>query len=221
MIRLEGVSKRYPSKAAPVNALDGVNLEIGKGQFVVVRGPSGCGKTTLLMAMAGILAPTCGSVEIDGNDLYALSGAKRNKIRARYFGFVFQMFHLVPYLNIVDNVTLAGPAAGNGADKVRAKGLLADLGLVDRFSHRPSQLSSGEKQRVALARALFNNPPILIADEPTGNLDSGNAAAVYDCFAKFHGQGGTVVVVTHDGRADLGADREFRMEKSRLHEESR
>ena len=216
MIELEGINKRFPAKAGQVNALRGIDLEIGKGQFVVVRGPSGCGKTTLLMTMAGILAPTDGSVRIEGNDVYASGGIKRNKIRAQYFGFVFQMFHLVPYLNVVDNVTLAGPAAGNKADKILAKGILENLGLSKRFSHRPSQLSSGEKQRVALARALFNNPPILIADEPTGNLDSDNAAVVHDCFAKFHGQGGTVVLVTHDRSADLKADREILMKKGQF-----
>jgi ABC-type lipoprotein export system ATPase subunit len=216
MIKFEGVNKTFPSRDGIVSALSHIDLEIEKGQFVVFRGPSGCGKTTLLMTMAGILSPTSGSVRVDGNDLYASGSTKRNKIRAQYFGFVFQMFHLVPYLNVVENVILAGPAAGQKADKARAKELLETLGLSERIRHTPSQLSSGEKQRVALARALFNNPPILIADEPTGNLDTDNAVIVHSHLSKYHQQGGTVVLVTHDSSVGLQADREIVMEKGQL-----
>ncbi len=216
MIQFENVQKRFVSKDGPVNALDGVDLTIEKGQFAVIRGPSGCGKSTLLMTMAGTLGPTGGTVKIDGNDLYAMTGRKRNKIRAKYFGFVFQMFHLVPYLNVVENVVLAGPADGRKADKARARQLLEALGLSGRMGHRTGQLSSGEKQRVALARALFNEPPILIADEPTGNLDTENAAAVHEHLSKYHQQGGTVILVTHDSHTDVQADRELCMEKGKL-----
>jgi ABC-type lipoprotein export system ATPase subunit len=216
MIKFEGVNKTFPSRDGIVSALSHIDLEIEKGQFVVFRGPSGCGKTTLLMTMAGILGPTSGSVKVDGNDLYASGSIKRNKIRAQYFGFVFQMFHLVPYLNVVENVILAGPAAGQKTDKAKAKELLETLGLSERIRHTPSQLSSGEKQRVALARALFNNPPILIADEPTGNLDTDNAAIVHSHLSQYHQQGGTVVLVTHDSSVDLQADREIIMEKGQL-----
>jgi len=216
MIKFEGVNKRFPSGDGIVSALSHIDLEIEKGQFVVFRGPSGCGKTTLLMTMAGILGPTSGLVRVDGNDLYASGSTKRNKIRAQYFGFVFQMFHLVPYLNVVENVILAGPAAGQKTDKVKAKELLETLGLSERIYHTPSQLSSGEKQRVALARALFNNPPVLIADEPTGNLDTDNAEIVHSHLFKYHQQGGTVVLVTHDSSVDLQADREIIMENGQL-----
>ena len=216
MIKLENVTKTFLSKDGQVNALSDINIEISKREFVIIRGPSGCGKTTLLMTMAGILGPTSGSVKVDENNLYTSGIVKRNKIRAQYFGFVFQMFHLVPYLNVIDNVVLAGPPASNKADKVRAKEILEKLGLSERFYHTPSQLSSGEKQRTALARALFNNPPILIADEPTGNLDTENTAIVHEHFSKYHQQGGTVVLVTHDSNADLQADREIRMEKGRF-----
>jgi ABC-type lipoprotein export system ATPase subunit len=216
MIKLEGVSKKFLSKDGEVNALSEIDLEIAKGEFIIIRGPSGCGKTTLLMTMAGILGPTSGSVKVDQNNLYTSGIVKRNRIRAQYFGFVFQMFHLVPYLNVIDNVVLAGPAAANKADKVRAKDILEKLGLSERICHTPSQLSSGEKQRVALARALFNSPPVLIADEPTGNLDTENAAIVHDHLSKYHQQGGTVVLVTHDSNVDLQADREICMEKGRF-----
>ena len=213
MIKLEGVNKKFLSKDGQVNALSDIDVEIAKGEFIIIRGPSGCGKTTLLMTMAGILGPTSGSVKVDENNLYTLGIVKRNRIRAQYFGFVFQMFHLVPYLNVIDNVVLAGPATGNKVDKVHAKGILEKLGLSERICHTPSQLSSGEKQRVALARALFNTPPVLIADEPTGNLDTENAAIVHDHLSKHHQQGGTIVLVTHDSSVDLQADREICMEK--------
>ncbi|MFC1738450.1 ABC transporter ATP-binding protein [Planctomycetota bacterium] len=216
MIKLEGVNKIFHSRDGQINALSHIDLEIAKGQFVIIRGPSGCGKTTLLMTMAGILGPTSGSVRIDGNDLYATGIAKRNKFRAQYFGFVFQMFHLVPYLNVVDNVTLAGPAAANKADKARARDILETLGMSERIRHTPPQLSSGEKQRVAMARALFNDPPILIADEPTGNLDTENAAIVHDRLSKYHQLGGTVVLVTHDSNTNLQVNREIQMKKGQI-----
>lgn len=216
MIKLEGVNKKFLSKDGQINALSDIDIEIEKGEFVIIRGPSGCGKTTLLMTMAGILSPTSGSVKVDENNLYTSGIAKRNKIRAQYFGFVFQMFHLVPYLNVVENVILAGPAADNKPDKARAKEILEKLGLSERICHTPPQLSSGEKQRVALARALFNSPPVLIADEPTGNLDTENAAIVHEHLSKYHQHGGTVVLVTHDSNVDLQADREIRMEKGRF-----
>ncbi len=216
MIKLKGINKNFFSSDGQVNALRGNDLEITKGEFVIIRGPSGCGKTTLLMTMAGILGPTSGSVKIDGNNLYTSGIIKRNKFRAQYFGFVFQMFHLIPYLNVVDNVILAGPGAAKKADKTRAKDILEKLGLTERICHRPSQLSSGEKQRVALARAFFNEPPILIADEPTGNLDPENAAVVHDHLSKYHKQGRTVVLVTHDSNVDLQADREILMDKGKI-----
>jgi len=216
MIKLKGINKKFFSSDGQVNALRGIDLEITKGEFVIIRGPSGCGKTTLLMTMAGILGPTSGSVKIDGNNLYTSGIIKRNKFRAQYFGFVFQMFHLIPYLNVVDNVILAGPGAAKKADKAWAKDILEKLGLTERICHTPSQLSSGEKQRVALARAFFNEPPILIADEPTGNLDPENAAVVHDHLSKYHKQGRTVVLVTHDSSVDLQADREILMDKGKI-----
>ena len=213
MIKLEGVNKRFASKDGVVDALRDIDLEIVKGEFVIICGPSGCGKSTLLMTMAAMGRPTSGTVMVDGKDIYKTGPVKRNKIRAGYFGFVFQMFHLVPYLSVIDNVMLAGPAA---ADKPKAMEILSELGMSERIYHTPSQLSSGEKQRTALARALLNDPPILIADEPTGNLDTENAAIVYEHISKYHQLGGTVVLVTHDSAADIKADREIRMEKGRI-----
>jgi len=216
MIILEGVNKKFLTKEGEVNALSEVDLKIAKGQFVTLRGPSGCGKSTLLMTMAGMLEPSGGSVRVDGKGLYAMGNIERNKIRSRYFGFVFQMFHLVPYLSVIDNVVLAGPAAGKKADKANARDILEQLGMSERLCHLPCQLSSGEKQRVAMARALFNNPDVLIADEPTGNLDADNAAIVHEYISRYHQQGGTVVLVTHDSNAYLNADREISMEKGKI-----
>jgi ABC-type lipoprotein export system ATPase subunit len=216
MIKLKDVTKKFISNDGEITALSHIDLEVPKGEYVVIRGPSGCGKTTLLMTIAGILSPTGGSVRIDDNDLYATGIIKRNKIRAQYFGFVFQMFHLLPYLNVVDNVTLPALTGGNKADKAKAKHILQTLNLSERIYHTPSQLSSGEKQRVSLARALFNNPPVILADEPTGNLDIENAAVVHNYLSKYHQLGHTVLLVTHDKSEDFQADREILMEKGRF-----
>jgi len=216
MITLAGVNKTFLSRDGEIKALNCIDVEIAKGEFVVVHGPSGCGKSTLLMTMAGILRPTSGAVLIAENNLYESGFIKRNRLRAKYLGFVFQMFHLVPYLNVIENVILAGPAAAKKADTVRAKHMLGTLGLSERISHRSSQLSSGEKQRVALARALFNNPPILLADEPTGNLDSENASEVIGHLAEFQKSGGTVVVATHGESADDYASRVIQLREGRI-----
>jgi len=192
MIRLENVTKTYRTRRGPVNALDNVSIEVARGEFVVVRGPSGCGKSTLLLMIGGMLRPSSGAVLLDDADVYALSQRERNRLRATRVGFVFQMFHLVPYLTVIENVLLPN-ARAVGRD--RALALLEQLGLADRALHRPGELSAGEKQRAALARA------------PTGNLDPENAAGVFGHLADYHKSGGTVVVVTHGGDGDVHADR--------------
>jgi len=210
MVRLEEVTKTYQTGHRDIQALDGVSLAIEKGQFVVICGPSGSGKTTLLMTIAGMLRPTSGTVCIEGQNLYAKTAPDRARFRAQNIGFVFQEFFLVPYLNIVENILLAGslaprfrgdklaPAeAGAGTATDLAYKLIEKLGLTERIYHKPSQLSAGEKQRVAVARALLNRPKIVLADEPTGNLDPDNAAAVLRYLADFHKQGGTVILATH------------------------
>lgn len=218
LITLGNVTKTYATRAGQVNALDGISLEIPKGQFVALRGPSGSGKTTLLMAMAGMLRPSAGAVAVAQQDLYALSQQERARFRAQYIGFVFQMFHLVPYLNISENVQLAARIGGDTDRAPEVARLLDRLGLADRATHKPGELSAGEKQRTAIARALLNHPKIILADEPTGNLDPDNANTVLKHLADFHRGGGTVVVATHGPATDAFATRVISLRDGRLDE---
>jgi len=216
MVSLENVVKAYRTRKGDVKALDGIDLRIEKGEFVVIRGPSGSGKTTLLMTVAGMLHPSGGTVSVGERNLYAMSIRARARFRAENIGFVFQMFHLVPYLNVIENVVLAGGVArrwrdkdppGGGPRRTQARELIERLGLAGRAHHKPSELSAGERQRTAIARALLNRPKIILADEPTGNLDPDNAAVVLGYIDEFHRQGGTVVLATHGPAAKEFADR--------------
>jgi putative ABC transport system ATP-binding protein len=234
MVYLENISKIYRTRYGEVKALSEVSLQVKQGEFVVVRGPSGSGKTTLLLVIGGMLRPTEGRVIVDKKEIYKMSERERAKFRAENIGFVFQMFYLVPYLNVIENVLLAFlptlekiPRGGiplRGRDRgdlgtnqqvkrkghersVEAKELLKRLRLSERERHKPSELSAGEKQRTAVARAIFNRPQIILADEPTGNLDPENAAEVIGYLSEFHRNGGTVIVVTHGRIADQYADR--------------
>jgi ABC-type lipoprotein export system ATPase subunit len=203
MIRLEQVSKAYRPEA-PVQALDGISLTIDAGQFVAVCGPSGCGKTTLLSIVGALVRPSAGRVIVAGDDLGTMSAAERAQFRAKKVGFVFQMFHLLPYLTVLENVLLA---ADDGAVRDTARELLERFGLGPRLSHRPAELSAGERQRVAIARAMIHRPPLILADEPTGNLDGQSAAEVLEILDDFHRQGATVLLVTHQEQAAAKADR--------------
>ena len=207
MICLENVVKTYRTRKGDITALNDINLRIEKGEFVVVCGPSGCGKTTLLMAIAAMLHPTSGTVSVENQGLYEMSVQARAKFRAENIGFVFQMFHLVPYLNVMENVLLAGGAVDKKSTHAKALELIERFGLAGRHYHKPSELSAGEKQRTAIARALFNNPKIILADEPTGNLDSDNATSVLGYLSEFHKAGGTVILATHGIQAKDYADR--------------
>lgn len=212
MVVLDEVAKVYRTGGREVKALSDISLHINEGEFVVLSGPSGSGKTTLLMTIGAMLRPSSGRVRIAKSDLYELSIQERARFRAENIGFVFQMFHLVPYLNVVENVVLAGGAAGENGGSVKAKELLAQLGLQERLFHKPAQLSAGEKQRTAVARALFNQPKIILADEPTGNLDPDNSAAVLGYMSGFHKRGGTVVLATHGPEAERYANRIIRLQ---------
>jgi putative ABC transport system ATP-binding protein len=216
MIFLENVSKIYKTKFNEVKAIDDITLKVDDGEFVVVRGSSGCGKTTLLLTIGGMLRPTNGKVVIDDNDIYTMSIGERTIFRARNIGFVFQMFHLIPYLSLIENILLPAKAGVAQAKKGDGMELVKRLHLLGRERHKPSELSAGEKQRTTIARALLNQPKIILADEPTGNLDPDNAGEVIGYLSEFHHNGGTVIVVTHGTVADQYADRIINLKEGRL-----
>ncbi|MBN1465251.1 ABC transporter ATP-binding protein [candidate division KSB1 bacterium] len=207
MLQLNDICKTYRKDGVSIRALAPINLTLQPGEFVAVQGASGSGKTTLLLIAGGLLHPDSGSVLIFGTDVYTLTSEQRSTFRSRNIGFVFQQYHLIPYLNVLENVlapALAHPAADT---KARALQLLQQFGLERRKNHAPAELSAGEKQRVALARALLFAPPLLLADEITGNLDAANAELVIDGIKKFAADGGAVLLVTHDTEAAKGTDR--------------
>jgi ABC-type lipoprotein export system ATPase subunit len=216
MLILQDLAKMYRTRAREVKALDGVSLRIDQGEFVAVCGSSGSGKTTLLMMMAAMLRPSAGTVRFEERDIYALSVPARARFRAEKIGFVFQMFHLVPYLNVLENVLLAAAVVRRGEGKAQAEELLQRLGLQQRLGHRPSELSAGEKQRTAIARALLNQPKLILADEPTGNLDPENARCVLRHLQDFQKAGGTVIVATHGPAAQEFATRTIKLREGRL-----
>ncbi len=220
IIRVEQVVKSYPGRREGVQALDRIQVEIEEREFVVVRGPSGSGKTTLLLTLGGMMHPTSGNVWVEDRDIYALTGKERSRFRAEKIGFVFQMFHLIPYLSVLDNVAVAARRGMNTTLRREVISLLESLGLSHRLQHKPSELSAGEKQRTAIARALLNRPKIILADEPTGNLDPDNARDVLHHLSTFHLQGGTVLLVTHGEEADRFASRMLYLRDGRLEEAS-
>mgnify|MGYP001158336408 FL=1 len=199
-----------------VTAVEGVDLEARSGEFLALRGPSGCGKSTLLFVAGGLLRPDRGKVEISGENLYQQNAGKRASIRASQVGFVFQQFHLVPYLSALENVLSPTLALSIPNATQKADALLEKFGLSERRGHVPSALSVGEQQRVALARALLLEPKLLLADEPTGNLDPENAEAIWARLSTFAEAGGAVIMVTHDDRATERASRSILMDKGQL-----
>jgi len=216
MVRLEHVRKFFRTKQGDVNALDDVSLSVRENEFVVVRGPSGSGKTTLLLSIGGMLRPTEGQILVNGQDIYAQNNRERAHFRAENIGFVFQLFHLVPYLNVVENVLLPSGTGKKQYVRKDAEELLDRLNLSDRMLHRPSQLSAGEKQRTAIARAMLKNPGIILADEPTGNLDPENSREIITHLVKFQKSGGTVIIITHSSNVDSYADRIFYLDKGKI-----
>jgi len=200
ILQLDNVSKTYNAGSQPLHVLKKVNLEIEKGDFIAIMGPSGSGKSTL-MHIAGCLdTPTSGKVIFENKDISKLSEAELAQIRNKKIGFVFQTFNLIPRTTTLDNVQLPLIYAGVEAEKrkTRARETLEQLGLKERAFHFPNQLSGGEQQRTAIARALINKPSIILADEPTGNLDSKTGKEIIDIFKKLNKEGNTVVLVTHD-----------------------
>lgn len=216
LLDIKDAKKTYRSAGKPVQALDGVSISLAEGSFTAVQGPSGSGKTTLLLVAGGLLAPDSGEVAIAGEKPYALASDARARFRAAQIGFVFQQFHLIPYLSVLDNVLAAAIATGQADAQQRAGELLTHLGLEQRLHHVPGQLSVGERQRTALARALLNRPKLLLADEPTGNLDRENAEAVLGYLGEFASDGGAVLLVTHDDAAAAHAQNVVHMTDGKI-----
>jgi len=221
MLTMETVTKVYNHRGPAVTVLNDVNLEIPQGDFVSIVGPSGSGKSTLLLAMGGMLSPSSGRVELDGESVYDLAPDRRAALRGRKIGFVFQTFNLVPYLSALENVQvplfLAG--FGEGDQRSQAAALLERFGLGDRLEHKPSELSVGQQQRVALARMLANDPSVILADEPTGSLDPETSAQVMEFLDETNREGRTVVMVTHDPQVARRAKRTLRLDSGRIRNE--
>ena len=226
MIRLDEVSKLYPAKAdtndsgALLRALDAVSLYVEAGEWVAIMGPSGSGKSTLVNLIGCLDRPTSGSVSIDGEPVATLTDAQLNRVRAEKIGFVFQQFHLVPYLTTLENVMLA-QYFHSMTDEREAREALEKVGLGERANHLPTQLSGGEQQRACIARALINDPKIILADEPTGNLDAHNQEIVLALLHELHRQGRTIVMVTHDPDMARLADRTIRLHHGQIADERR
>ena len=222
VLKTENLTKSYSIGKLEVPALRGVSLEIGEGEFVAIMGPSGCGKSTLLHLLGGLLSPTSGSILIDGEDLAKVSDAQRTDIRRRKIGFVFQRFNLFPTLTADGNLKLAekihlGNGGGNAENR---REVLTLLRLEDKMHHKPLELSGGEQQRVALARAIINSPAIILADEPTGNLDTENSQIVLDMFSELNKKyNQTIIMITHNPEAAAACSRIIRMRDGLVEEE--
>jgi len=213
LIQLEELSKVFYTDEVETHALGGIQLDIGSGEFVSIAGPSGCGKTTLLSILGLLDSPTGGRYLLDGEPVENLSAGQRAKIRNQAIGFVFQAFNLIGDLTVFENVELPLTYRGMGSSerRDRVESALDRVGMAHRMKHYPSQLSGGQQQRVAVARAIVGRPLILLADEPTGNLDSKNGSAVMDLLKELHDEGATICMVTHDPRYADEADRKIHL----------
>jgi len=219
LIQARGLAKTYRLGQVDVAALRGVDVDVGAGEFIAITGPSGSGKSTLMHILGCLDTPSAGTYRLDGEDVGGLSGRRLAQVRNRKVGFVFQTFNLMPRLTVEENVALPLKYRGGvprGERRTRALRLLERLGLAERIGHRPDELSGGERQRVAIARALVGEPAILMADEPTGNLDSASGAEVMRTFAELHGMGHTIVLVTHDPNVAARAERVIQMSDGRV-----
>jgi putative ABC transport system ATP-binding protein len=219
---MEGVTKVFLTDEVETHALGGIHLNIKKGEYVSISGPSGCGKSTLLAILGLLDSPSAGTYILNGRPVQSLKMSERARIRNREIGFIFQAFNLIGDLNVFENVELPLTYRGmSGAErKKRVHDALERVGMGHRVKHYPSQLSGGQQQRVAVARALAGDPAILLADEPTGNLDSANGEAVMDLMRELHRAGSTICIVTHDPRYAKYADRTIKLFDGRIVEES-
>jgi putative ABC transport system ATP-binding protein len=222
IVRAIDARRVYRMPAGDVHALRGVDLAVPRGDYLALMGPSGCGKSTLLNLLGAVDLPTGGRIELGGRDTSALTDAERTALRLRHAGFVFQRFFLMPMLSAYENVLLPLLEAGVGRveREARAKELLDYVGLASRSHHRPSQLSGGEMQRVAIARALANRPGLVLADEPTGELDEATGASIAALFRRLHADGVTVVLVTHNPALAAQARRTLHLRDGRIVEET-
>ncbi len=216
MIQLEAVTKAYQMSEVEVRALDGVDLTIDDGEMVAIMGPSGSGKSTLMNILGCLDAPTSGRYLLDGTDVSRLSDNQLAKIRSRKIGFVFQSFNLIPRTNAICNVEVPLIYAGVRARRDTARAALETVGLDDRRQHLPNELSGGQQQRVAIARALINDPAILLADEPTGNLDTAASRDIMKLLSELNDAGRTVVIITHEEEVARFAKRVVRMRDGRI-----
>jgi putative ABC transport system ATP-binding protein len=221
MIRLENVVKGYRRGEQEVRALNGVSLRLDKGQFLSIMGPSGSGKSTLLNLIGGLDQPTTGEIFLDGEPLHGISDDALTLVRRKKVGFIFQFFNLLPMLTAVENVALPLLLDGLSFSRIKDKAvqMLEMVGLQGRIEHRPEHLSGGEMQRVAIARALISNPSVLLADEPTGNLDSQRSLEILEILKQLNKEGQTIVMVTHDPMAAAFASRIIRLKDGLLSED--
>jgi putative ABC transport system ATP-binding protein len=217
VVKAEDLWKIFHTGKVEVPALRGVNMEVREGEFIAIMGPSGCGKSTLLYVLGGLTPPTSGRVLVDGNDLGEMSDGERTLLRRRKIGFVFQRFNLLPTLNAYNNIHIAQQIQGDGFDPHRFEITVELLGLKERLRHRPGELSGGEQQRVAIARAVVTDPKLVLADEPTGNLDSQNSEAVLQMMKDLHEElGQTIIMITHNPEAAAYASRVLHMRDGRI-----
>src|SRR4051795_10385219 len=226
MIQIKDVTKLYPAKATgngsgkdngagSIHALDHISLHVAAGEWLSIMGPSGSGKSSLVNLIGCLDRPSSGEIWLDGQDVAGISAAELNRVRAEKIGFIFQQFHLIPYLTAVENVMLA-QYFHSMTDEREARTALDKVGLGSRAEHLPSELSGGEQQRVCIARALINHPPILLADEPTGNLDAANQKIVAGLLQDLHAQGHTIVMVTHDPEMAALAQRKIALSHGKV-----
>lgn len=216
MIQIKNLTKVFHSKDRDVIALNEINLQLEESNFVLIKGPSGCGKSTLLFSIAGMLRPSSGEILLHGKNIYAYSEKELLRFRARFIGFVYQSYYLIPYLDVLDNILLVNHSCGKVVTEAEVMELAKKFKLENRLHHKPSELSVGEKQRVAFMRAIVVKPKVLLADEPTGNLDPENTQIIMEAFLDFRKQGGTVIMVSHGNEADAYADVLVEMKDGKL-----
>ncbi|MEC8691232.1 MAG: ABC transporter ATP-binding protein [Verrucomicrobiota bacterium] len=212
ILKASDISKSYNSDKNRIKVVDNYNIDLFSSEFVSLTGPSGCGKTTILMIIGCLLKPDHGTVEIDGLDIYSMNSSRIAEQRSKKIGFIYQDFKLIPYLTIKENILCSSLINDVGNLEDKANDLILRLGLIHRVNHRPEQLSAGEKQRTAIARALLMEPKLIIADEPTGNLDKKNSSLVIEALKHYSDEGACVIMVSHDEDVKKSSDRHIQMD---------